>query len=62
MNDTDNEYRESQRRKRRARTIRNIAVSAVLVLILVGLFVIKFTRENGIPDSATVISETTEEQ
>lgn len=62
MNDTDNEYREQLRRKRRARTIRNIAVSAVLVLILVGLFVIKFTRENGIPDSATVISETTEEQ
>ena len=61
MNDTNNEYREAQRRKRRARTIRNITVFAVLMLILVGLFVIKFTRGEGEPESSTNITETIEQ-
>lgn len=62
MNDTNNDYREAQRRKRKARTIRNITVFAVLMLILVGLFVIKFTRENSESDSSASITETIEEQ
>ena len=61
MNDTNNDYREAQRRKRRARTIRNVTVFAVLMLILVGLFVIKFTRGEGEPESGTSITETMEQ-
>lgn len=62
MSDKDNGYREAQRRRRKARTIRNITVFAVLMLILVGLFVIKFTRENSDTNSGTSVTETLEEQ
>lgn len=61
MSEEQNSYREVQRRKRKTRTIRNITVFAVLMLILVGLFVIKFTRENGATNSGTSIAETIEE-
>ena len=61
MTDEQNSYREAQRRKRKARTIRNITVFAVLMLILVGLFVIKFTRGEGEPESGTSITETMEQ-
>ena len=60
MSDTNSDYREAKRRKRRARTIRNITVFAVLMLILVGLFVIKFTRENSDADSKVSVTETIE--
>ena len=45
MSEQYNSYREAKRIKRRARTIRNITVFALLMLILVGLFVIKFARK-----------------
>ena len=61
MSEQYNSYREAKRIKRRARTIRNIAVFAVLMLILVGLFVIKFTRENSDTDSKESITETIEQ-
>lgn len=61
MSDTNSDYREAQRRKRKARTIRNISVFAVLLLVLVGLFVIKFTRENGDTDSKASVTETIEQ-
>lgn len=61
MTEEQNSYRESQRRKRKTRTIRNITVFAVLMLILVGLFVIKFTRGEGKPESGASITETIEQ-
>lgn len=61
MNDTNNDYREAQRRKHKVRTIRNITVFAVLMLILVGLFVIKFTRGEDESESTTSIMETIEQ-
>ena len=61
MSDTNSDYREAKRRKRKARTIRNITVFAVLMLILVGLFVIKFTRGEGEPESGASITETIEQ-
>lgn len=61
MSEQYNSYREAKRRKRRARTIRNITVFALLMLILVGLFVIKFTRENSDADSKVSVTETIEQ-
>ena len=61
MSEQYNSYREAKRRKRRARTIRNITVFAVLMLILVGLFVIKFTRGESEPESGASITETIEQ-
>ncbi len=61
MSEEQNRYREAQRRKSKARTIRNITVFAVLMLILVGLFVIKFTRGEGEPESGASITETIEQ-
>ena len=61
MSEEQNSYRENQRRKRKVRTIRNITVFAVLMLILVGLFVIKFTRENTDTSNASV-TETIEQE
>ncbi|MBQ4166394.1 MAG: hypothetical protein IJD85_08745 [Oscillospiraceae bacterium] len=61
MSDTNSDYREAKRRKRKARTIRNITVFAVLMLILVGLFVIKFTRGESEPESGASITETIEQ-
>ncbi len=61
MSGTNSDYREAKRIKRRARTIRNITVFALLMLILVGFFVIKFTRENSDTDSKESITETIEQ-
>jgi|GEM_PF-3642201 len=61
MSEQYNSYREAKRIKRRARTIRNITVFALLMLILVGLFVIKFTRENSDTDSKVSVTETIEQ-
>lgn len=61
MSGEQNAYREAIRRKRKVRTIRNITVLAVLMLILVGLFVLKFTRENSDTDSKVSVRETIEQ-
>ncbi len=61
MTEEQSAYREAQRRKRKARTIRNITVLAVLMLILVGLFVIKFTCIND-DTGKTSITETIEQE
>lgn len=62
MSEQYNSYREARRRKRKVRTIRNITVFAVLMLILVGLFVVKFARGNGDTDNKTSITETIEQE
>lgn len=61
MSGEQNAYREAIRRKCKVRTIRNITVLAVLMLILVGLFVLKFTRENSDTDSKVSVTETIEQ-
>ena len=55
------EYAQQLQKRRKARTTRNITVFAVLLLILVGLFVIKFMRENGVAENGTSITETLEQ-
>ena len=55
------EYTQQLQKRRRARTKRNVAVFAVLMLILVGLFVIKFMRESGAVENGTSITETIEQ-
>lgn len=55
------EYAQQLQKRRRARTARNITVFAVLLLILVGLFVIKFMRESGATEDGTSITETIEQ-
>lgn len=55
------EYTQQLQKRRRTRTARNITVFAVLMLILVGLFVIKFVRESGAAENGTSITETIEQ-
>ncbi len=55
------EYTQQLQKRRRVRTIRNTTVFAVLLLIFVGLFVIKFMRENGAAENGTSITETIEQ-
>ncbi len=58
MNDTNNDYREAQRRKRKVRTIRNVTALVILALVLVGLYVVRWQTviapQNEINDMAYI--------
>ena len=53
------EYTQQRRKKRKARTVRNITVFAVLMLLLIGMFVVKTVQIYNAPESVNM--QTTEE-